>query len=148
MIPFVSTITADIVLDDTGLTGVGSEQILFTGSNTLDITAGTLSFNQSMDSDANTSITFLDGKLYDLNFGAIFETNGAPEDFNSFFTTATASRSVTTGNGPKAVTTNYTLYAEWDDQTQFISAVPVPAAVWLFGSGLLGLAGFSRSRKS
>ena len=29
-----------------------------------------------------------------------------------------------------------------------ISAVPVPAAVWLFGSGLLGLAGVARRRKS
>jgi hypothetical protein len=28
-----------------------------------------------------------------------------------------------------------------------VSAVPVPAAVWLFGSGLLGLAGVSRRRK-
>ncbi len=29
-----------------------------------------------------------------------------------------------------------------------VSAVPVPAAVWLFGSGLLGLAGVARRRKS
>jgi len=28
-----------------------------------------------------------------------------------------------------------------------VSAVPVPAAVWLFGSGLLGLVGFGRYRK-
>lgn len=28
-----------------------------------------------------------------------------------------------------------------------LSAVPVPAAIWLFGSGLLGLIGFSRNRK-
>ncbi len=28
-----------------------------------------------------------------------------------------------------------------------VSAVPVPAAIWLFGSGLLGLAGFARARK-
>jgi len=28
-----------------------------------------------------------------------------------------------------------------------MSPVPVPAAVWLFGSGLLGLAGFARRRK-
>ena len=27
-----------------------------------------------------------------------------------------------------------------------ISAVPIPAAVWLFGSGLLGLLGFSRMK--
>jgi len=29
-----------------------------------------------------------------------------------------------------------------------VSAIPVPAAVWLFGSGLLGLAGVARRRKS
>jgi len=28
------------------------------------------------------------------------------------------------------------------------SAVPVPAAVWLFGSGLIGLAGFARRKKA
>lgn len=30
----------------------------------------------------------------------------------------------------------------------FLSAVPVPASVWLFGSGLLGLIGISRRKKS
>jgi len=29
-----------------------------------------------------------------------------------------------------------------------VAPVPVPAAVWLFGSGLVGLAGFARSRKT
>jgi len=29
-----------------------------------------------------------------------------------------------------------------------ISAVPVPAAVWLFGSGLIGLAGFAKRKKN
>lgn len=29
----------------------------------------------------------------------------------------------------------------------FVSSVPVPPAVWLFGSGLLGLIGISRRRK-
>lgn len=33
-------------------------------------------------------------------------------------------------------------YAVWE-----VSAVPVPAAVWLFGSGLIGLAGFARRKK-
>jgi len=34
----------------------------------------------------------------------------------------------------------------WDDVS--LTAVPVPAAVWLFGSGLLGLIGIARRRKS
>jgi hypothetical protein len=32
-------------------------------------------------------------------------------------------------------------------KVSYVSAVPVPAAVWLFGSGLLGLVGISRRRK-
>jgi len=29
-----------------------------------------------------------------------------------------------------------------------VSAVPIPAAIWLFGSGLIGLVGFARSKKA
>jgi hypothetical protein len=36
----------------------------------------------------------------------------------------------------------------WDDASLSVSAVPVPAAVWLFGSGLLGLVGVARRRKA
>jgi len=39
-----------------------------------------------------------------------------------------------------------TKYA-WAVQSGDIGAVPVPAAVWLFGSGLLGLAGFARRKQ-
>ena len=35
----------------------------------------------------------------------------------------------------------------YEPGTVNISAVPVPAAVWLFGSGLLGLVGISRRKK-
>ena len=35
----------------------------------------------------------------------------------------------------------------WFDNVS-VSAVPVPAAVWLFGSGLIGLAGFARRKKA
>lgn len=43
---------------------------------------------------------------------------------------------------------------DWDasgvfyDNLEFAPAVPVPAAVWLFGSGLLGLVGVARRKKS
>jgi hypothetical protein len=35
-----------------------------------------------------------------------------------------------------------------DDFTVGVSAIPVPAAVWLFGSGLLGLVGMARRKKA
>ena len=38
-------------------------------------------------------------------------------------------------------------YAEVD-YTYEVSSVPVPAAVWLFGSALLGLAGVARRKKA
>jgi hypothetical protein len=41
----------------------------------------------------------------------------------------------------------YNSYA-WAVQSGDVSAVPVPAALWLFGSGLLGLVGFGRRRAS
>ena len=36
----------------------------------------------------------------------------------------------------------------WAVQSGDISAVPVPAAVWLFGSGFIGLVGFARRKKA
>ena len=35
----------------------------------------------------------------------------------------------------------------WAVQSGDVSAVPVPAAVWLFGSGLIGLVGFAKHKK-
>ncbi|HFD32315.1 MAG TPA: VPLPA-CTERM sorting domain-containing protein [Gammaproteobacteria bacterium] len=36
----------------------------------------------------------------------------------------------------------------WAVQTGDVSAVPVPAAAWLFGSGLLGLVGAARRKRA
>jgi hypothetical protein len=36
----------------------------------------------------------------------------------------------------------------FDPSNPPVSSVPVPAAVWLFGSGLLGLVGVARRKKS
>ena len=140
-------ITADLVLDldSIAYVGVGYETFFFTGANTIDITAGTHSFDESMDSDLNSSISFIDGELFDLNFGALFGVNGAAEEFDSFGLYVLADRSVTVGKGGNAVTTDYTLGASWNVAT--LSPVPVPAALWLMGSGLIGLAGVARRKQ-
>ena len=36
----------------------------------------------------------------------------------------------------------------WSHSTQFGKVVPIPAAAWLFGTGLIGLAGIARKRKA
>ncbi len=41
-----------------------------------------------------------------------------------------------------------TLGAEWDLEATSYTVVPIPAAAWLFGSGLLGLIGFSKRKKA
>lgn len=40
-----------------------------------------------------------------------------------------------------------TTYTETDTASASISAVPIPAAVWLFGSGLIGLIGVARRKQ-
>lgn len=44
--------------------------------------------------------------------------------------------------------TDYSPSGVFYDNLEFAPAVPVPAAVWLFGSGLLGLVGVARRRKA
>jgi hypothetical protein len=58
-----------------------------------------------------------------------------------------------TGNGGSATTKiqvyslgNFTLTADGALTTPTVSSVPIPAALWLFGSGLLGLAGVGRRK--
>ncbi len=43
--------------------------------------------------------------------------------------------------------TNWSVYV-WAVHSGDVSAVPVPAAMWLFGSGLLGLVGVARRRRA
>ncbi len=140
---FVDTITATVTFDNAGFTGTGFETVYFTGSNTLDITAGSLFFDETNISTGSTaSITFNDGLLFDFKYSALFGVNGAAEDFNSSLTSITADRAV---NGPAS--NDVSLFATWREAELLITPVPVPAAAWLFGSGLIGLAGFAR-RKS
>ena len=73
-----------------------------------------------------------DGNISSWTFLGVIDTAG----FNSF------EFRETDGTGGQGIF----IYA--DDVTFGVSAVPVPAAAWLFGSGLIGLIGIARRKKS
>ena len=121
-----STITASGVFDDSVLTGVGLESISFADAgNDMTITAGSVIYTDALESTGGASLWLFDNQLDSLDYSA---TAG---DFSSFFFDFIS-------NGQFAGT--------WDAGTFTVTAVPVPAAVWLFGSGLLALVGLSRRK--
>ncbi|MEN8133094.1 MAG: hypothetical protein ABFS45_23535 [Pseudomonadota bacterium] len=51
------------------------------------------------------------------------------------------------GNGVQGTSSKGDFFFAWAVRSGDVSAVPVPAAVWLFGSGLIGLLGFARRKR-
>jgi hypothetical protein len=124
------TFTADL-----GTIGSETGTVFFaTGSgNTMSIDLnGTFLFASNDDgygTGIGPSLTFTSGSLFDFDFQKV----GSPA-FNSSFLSFDDFDS---------------MYGEWTDLSLTVvpTVVPVPAAVWLFGSGLLGLVGIARSKK-
>ncbi len=52
------------------------------------------------------------------------------------------------GNGPFISAAHVLSTGPLGEDSDWIGAVPVPAAVWLFGSGLLGLVGVARRKRT
>lgn len=52
------------------------------------------------------------------------------------------------GSGMETTVATFAPLYAWAVHTGDVSAVPVPAAVWLFGSGLVGLMGFATRKKA
>jgi len=126
---------------------VGTIYFDASSGNTMTINVGNTVFDASHDgSFADGGYPYLafgipgDGVLHDFNIFAEMGINGAPEDFSSF--------NLGFNDSTHAISDPYTIYGEWRPTVAFSSAspVPVPAAVWLFGSGLLGLMGFARRK--
>lgn len=122
-------ITLDVLYDDSVITGIGGESVFFNAitGNTMDFTVGSMNFDESQDTAGGLgpSLFFLNGDLQEITFSTTFGS-GTPSDvFFSFIT-------FFEGNS------NGFIGGEWDLSSYSVSPVviPVPAAIWLFGSGI------------
>ncbi len=133
-------ITVTGTFDDSALTNVGSEDVLFSmgSGNSLNLVLGSKSFTETDDiqyssGGSSPKLRFLDGAFDGFNFRTEFGTLGY------FLSVGFSFDSGDDNFYPNYVSGTWTSYT--------VSAVPVPAAVWLFGSGLLGLVGVARRRR-
>lgn len=132
------TIIASGTFDDSVLAGDGSGTVSFgMGSgNTMTI----------VNSDANSSINLAasddDGYAGGGAPGLTFGIGTALADFDFLELGVFDSDFLFFGDS-----TNSSVIGAWDSNAN-ITVIPVPAAVWLFGSGLLCLAGIVRKKKT
>jgi hypothetical protein len=112
------------------------------------------SVGYSYDADSRT-LTITNALLTSTNSvyscaGSAFQCGGELPSFQLSMTLTFADDALSTFSGVATATNDdgqgsaYSYNWSLNGQSQ----VPVPAAVWLFGSGLVGLAGVARSRKS
>ena len=137
-----NTITATGSIDDSLLAGGTSGLI----TNLL-ITAGDLTFNESMDLFGEAWIRLTaNGDLYALTYQAEEDQLGSLARFHSSFDSFLGS-SISTTPDEFGLYPTLGITGHWDVSSFTATVVPVPAAVWLFGSGLLGLVGVARRKK-
>jgi hypothetical protein len=124
------TITATgTFIADLGTIGNETGTVLFSVSgNTMTIDLnGTLLSETDHDTGPGPSLTFASGSLFDFYFN---KTSSSPIFFSSFLIFDDTDFMV----------------GQWRADVS-LTAVPIPAAVWLFGSGLLGLLGIARRKQ-
>ncbi len=116
---------------------------------------GTITIGGTLAGLGHTSGTLLTGTLTDIGFASEASESGSTLEF-LFNVTGGDLQSVYGGTGGVILsTTGFNKTNSWSidfangafaglSDTFGVSPVPVPAAVWLFGSALIGLAGFGR----
>lgn len=144
---FGATLGDDIIVTgtyDDSVIGSGTSTVSFTQDtgNTLSFSFPSVSFTEQSDShytvvDSRPNLTFSDGVFTGFNFFAFF----GDEDAHEF------------SSGPGATFrgsqdfNNLVIEGIWSLSDFETTPVPVPATVWLLGSGLLGLVGVARRRR-
>ena len=133
-------ITASGQFDDsTMLTGAFGDYFDFTSPvNNMSISFGNTDYTDAMEKDGGALMYFSNGIFDGISYVAAIDPT-IPEFLSNGLV-----------GGPFDVSgTDYTGYVDGTWQVgsySAVSAVPVPAAIWLFGSGLIGLAGIGRRK--
>ena len=126
-------VTAEGVYDDSilSIAPEGTFIDFSTGYNNMTISIGSITYTDDMDVLGGASLYFV-GDMFDgLDYSA---TDGS---FDSWGTLGTIDDFTGTG-----------IMGTWMADSFNATAVPLPGAAWLFGSGLAFLAGIARSRSS
>ena len=122
--------SGEFTVDDAFLGPIGGEDgtVVFGAgdSMTIDLLGGQ-TLTEADAYSGYVALSFVGGTLVGLDY---IYTNGGGEDFNSYFDNFDDFDS---------------LVGLWQTNAN-LTVVPIPAAVWMFGSGLLALAGWSRRR--
>ena len=140
---------------DSGNAGLGVCQQLTASLQCTPSSDDNVTYNEQLRLDFDQTVTLSEITFVNGNHGTAFEgvfelaVDGGPAttyNLTHLFPTTLTGQTFDFINpniaGGSNVSNNYQFYIS----TVSISAVPVPAAAWLFGSGLLGLAGVARRR--
>lgn len=140
-LPVGGLVTATGSFDDSLIGGdiiSGSGAINVSAITDLSITVGTETFT-NFDDDGSGLLTIVNGTAIDGIGSAGFVYAGS----NPHLFTSDAGTDTFIGTEASQATQ---IFGEWTNYE--MTVVPVPAAVWLFGSGLLGLVGVARRKVS
>lgn len=145
------------------------QNVQFTDGNNVYNATGTFSYDADTGNYSNANISF-NGLTYTdsgFSFGQYLILENASDNSQAKTLALSFSNILTNAGGNEALSSDS--YFSVRDQTSFpfrtvlsynflngevtnastnVSAVPVPAAAWLFGSGLLGLAGLRRKKQA
>ena len=127
--------------------GIGSEFTISSGA--LQVWDADLDASSILISRVGDAGTISDPTLRRIQFGNLFVTPIEITGFTLITTGSTLSSSAITFDA-HSVTVNFasTAWATGSSASIVLETVPIPAAVWLFGSGIIGLIGLARRKKA